>query len=85
MVMVRHLHYPFETDMVGLTNLLLMDSIDHHDKLAIMTPLAVLLSLSPPSIVLALIHGLGLALTLVLVDVYLDSLLVGGMAHHEVK
>ena len=85
MVMVRHLHYPFETDRVGPASLLLVDSVNRHDKLIVMMPLAVLLALSPPSMVLALIHGLGLALALVLAEVCLDSLLVGGMAHHEVK
>jgi hypothetical protein len=46
MVMAQPLHYLFKTNRVGPAGLLLVDSIDHHNKLAIMMSLVVLLALS---------------------------------------
>ena len=85
MVVTRRLYYLFEGDRVGSTSLLLVNSIDRRNKLAIMMLPTILLALFPPSAVLAFVCGLGLVLALVLVEVCPDSLLAGGLARHKVE
>jgi hypothetical protein len=63
---------------------LLVDSVDLHDKLAVVMLATVLVAPSPPYSILALIHRLGLGLALVLVEVCSDHLLTEGMACHKV-
>ena len=81
MVVTRRLYYLFEGDGVGPTSLLLVNSIDRRNKLAVVMPPTVLLALFPPSVVLAFVYGLGL----VLAEVCPDSLLAGGLAHRKVE
>jgi hypothetical protein len=61
-----------------------MDSINLLDKLAVVMLLTILVAPSLPYSVLALVHGLGLRLALVLAEVCLDHLLTRGVACHKV-
>ena len=52
--------------MVELASLLVMDSVDRHNKLAVTTPIAIVLALPLLSDIPSLVGGLGLSLALVL-------------------
>ena len=69
--------------MVELASLLLVDLVDHRDKLTVVAPLAVLLAFPSPIAVISLVRGFGLSLTLVFAKDCSDGLLVGGMAYSE--
>jgi hypothetical protein len=71
--------------VVELATFLHVDPIDHHDELAIMVPLAILLTFSSLIVVLSLIHRFSWSLTLVLAKDCTDGLLAGGMACLEVE
>jgi hypothetical protein len=63
---------------------LLEDSVNLRDKLAVVMLPTILVAPSLPYSVLALIHGLGLGLALVLAEVFLDHLLTRCMACRKV-
>jgi hypothetical protein len=85
MVVAWQLDYFVKADRVGLASLLLMDSINHRDKLIVMTPLVVLLAFTPTSVVPSLVHGLNLRLAIVFAKDCPDGLLAGGMACCKVE
>ena len=85
MVLAWHHDYLIKTNMVELASFLPMDPVGRRDKLAVVTPLVVLLAFSSLIVVLSLIRGFGLSLTLVLAEDCVDGLLVGGMACCEVE
>jgi hypothetical protein len=69
MVVAWQLDYFVKADRVGLASLLLMDSVNHRDKLIVMMPLVVLLAFTPMSVVPSLVHGLNLRLAIVFAKV----------------
>jgi len=85
MIIAQHLDYLVEADMVDLASLLLMDPVDHHDKLAVAVPLAILLALYPSITVFSLVCGFSLSLTLVFVEDCMDIILAEDVACCEVE
>jgi len=85
MVVAQHLNYLVKVDMVELASLLLMDSIDRRDEVAVVAPLVVLLAFHPSIAVFSLVRRFGLSLALVLAKICMDNLLAGGVACHKVE
>jgi hypothetical protein len=85
MVVALHLDYLVKTDVVELASLLLMDLVDHCNKLAVAAPLAVLLALYLSIAVFSLIRWFGLSLSLVFAEDCMDSLLARGVACRKVE
>jgi hypothetical protein len=85
MVAAWQLDYLVKTDMVELVSLLPVDPIDHHDKLAVVVTLAILLAFPSPIAVLSLVRGFGLGLALVFAKDCSNGLLAEGMAYSEVE
>jgi hypothetical protein len=62
-----------------------VDPVDHHDKLIVTMPLAILLAFPSPIMVLTLIRGFDMGLALVFAKDCPDDLLAEGMACSEVE
>ena len=71
--------------MVEFASLLFVDPVDYCNELAVVVPLAILLSLLSSVVVLGLVHGFSLSLTLVLLEYCVDGLLTRGVACCEVE
>ena len=71
--------------MVEFASLLFVDPVDYCNELAVVVPLAILLSLLSSVVVLGLVHGFSLSLTLVLLEYCTDGLLTGGVTYREVE